>query len=115
MDFLSIFTHGAIGHCGCGAQAERLPCKATFSEEIALVQNTDCGFLPDLRHNGESYLSFLDVKNSIGRVALNKNLLVLANGGDCPAAVYGRKECLGIEFAAFLGGYYGCHDWPLLC
>src|ERR1700687_1505822 len=29
------FQHGAIGHCGCGAQAERLPRKATFSEEIA--------------------------------------------------------------------------------
>jgi hypothetical protein len=26
-------------------QAERLPCKATFSEEIALVQNAYCGFL----------------------------------------------------------------------
>jgi len=27
------FHHGAIGHCGCGAQAERLPCQATFSEK----------------------------------------------------------------------------------
>jgi hypothetical protein len=57
--------HGAIGHRGCEAQTERLPGKATFSEEIAPVQNADCGFLPDLRHNGEFYLSVLYIKNSI--------------------------------------------------
>jgi len=38
--------YGAIGHCGCGAKSERLSRKATFSEEIALVQNADGGFLP---------------------------------------------------------------------
>ena len=38
--------HRAIGYCGCGAQAERLASEATFSEEIALVQNADGGFLP---------------------------------------------------------------------
>src|SRR5260370_6317237 len=70
------FHHGAIGHCGCGAQAERLPCKAIFADEIALVQNAYCGFLPDLRHNGEFYLSFLYIKNSIGRVALSKDRLL---------------------------------------
>jgi hypothetical protein len=53
------FHHGAIGHRGCGAQAARMSSEATFSEEIALFQNADCGFLPDLRHNGEFYLSFL--------------------------------------------------------
>ncbi|HXM12391.1 MAG TPA: hypothetical protein VN946_20740 [Terriglobales bacterium] len=53
------FHHGAIGHCGCGAEAERLPRKATLTEEIATVQNADCGFLADLRHNGKFYLSFL--------------------------------------------------------
>ena len=74
--------HGAIGHCGCGAQAERLPCKATFSEEIALVQNAYCGFLPGLRHDGESYLSFLYIKNSIGRVALSKDRLLFGKSFD---------------------------------
>jgi len=38
--------HSAIGHCGCGAQADRLSGEATFSEEIALVQNAYGGFLP---------------------------------------------------------------------
>src|ERR1700687_3531937 len=113
MDFLSIFTHGAIGHCGCGAQAEWLPCKAAFSEEIALVQNANCGFLPDLRHNGEFYLSFLYVKNSIGRIALGKDRLLFGKSFDLSTAVDGGKECLGIEFA-FLGRYHGCHNWPPL-
>ena len=44
------FHHGAVGHCGCGAQTERLSCKATLAEEIALFQNADCGFLADLRN-----------------------------------------------------------------
>jgi integrase len=44
--------HRAIGHCGCGEQTESLPCKATFPEEIALVQNAYRSFLPVLRHNG---------------------------------------------------------------
>src|ERR1700687_5781369 len=114
MDFLSIFTHGAIGHCGCGAQAERLPCKATFSEEIALVQNAYCGFLPVRRHNCEFHLSFLNIKNSIGRVALSKDRLLFGKSCDLPTAVDGRKKCLGIEFVGFLRRYHGCHNWTLL-
>src|SRR5439155_3764509 len=90
-----------------------VPCKATFSEEIALVQNAYCGFLPALRHNGEFYLSFLYIKNSIGRVALNKDRLLFGKRCDLPTAVDGRKEGLGIEFAEFLGRYDGCHEAPL--
>ena len=102
-----------IGHCGCGAQAEKLPCKATFSEEIALVQNADCGFLPDFRHNGEFYLSLLYIKNSVGRIALSKDRLLFGKCFDLPtAAVDGRKERLGIEFAEFIGRYHECHDGP---
>jgi hypothetical protein len=102
------FHHGAIGHCGCGAQAERLPCKATFSEEIALVQNAECGFLPDLRHNGEFHLSFFYIKNSIGRVPLSKDRPLFGKSFDLSTAVDGRKECLGIEFDESLGR---CHEW----
>src|ERR1700730_1065658 len=106
--------HRAIGHCGCGAQAERLPYKATIFEKITLVQNAYCGFLPPPRHNGELHLSFLYVKNSIGRVALNKDPLLFGKSCDLPTFADGRKECLGIEFAGFLGRYNGCHDWPPL-
>jgi hypothetical protein len=102
------FHHGAIGHCGCGAQAQGLTCKATFSEEIALVQNAYGGFLPDLRHNGEFYLSFLYIKNSIGRVALSKDRLLFGKSLDLSTAVDGRKEYLGIELAEFFGC---CHEW----
>src|ERR1019366_3672577 len=93
---------------------ERLPFKAPFSEEIALVQNPYCGFLPALRHNGESHLTFPYIKNSIGRVALSKDRLLFGKGYDLSTAVDGRKEFLGIEFAEFLGCYHGCHDGPLL-
>jgi hypothetical protein len=107
------FHHGAIGHGGCGAQAERLPGKATFSEEIALIQNAYGGFLPGLRHNRESHLSFPYIKNGIGGVALSKDRLFFGKSFDLSTAVDGRKECLGVEFE-FLGGYHGRHEWPPL-
>src|ERR1022692_2846868 len=108
------FHHRAIGHCSCGAHAEWLPSKATLSEEISLVQNADGGFLPDRRHNGEFYLPFLYVKNSIARVALSKDRLLLRKSFDLSTVVDGRKECLGIELAEFPGRCYGCHNCPPL-
>src|ERR1700691_3511815 len=102
------FHDGAIGHRGFRAQAERLSRKATFAEEIAIVQNAYCGFLPDLRHNGESYLSFLYVINSIGRVALSKYRLLLKTSFDLSTAVDGGEECLSIKFDESLGC---CHEW----
>src|ERR1035437_7581361 len=77
-------------------------------------ENAYCGFLPDLRHNGEFYLSFLDIKNTIGRVALSKDRLLFGKSCDLSTAVDGRKECLGIELDEFLGRYHSCHDWPPL-
>jgi hypothetical protein len=51
----------------------------------------------------------LYIENSIARIALNKNRLLLAKGCDLPtAAVDGGKECFGIEFDEFLGR---CHEW----
>jgi len=89
--------HRASGQCGGEAHAELLPCKATFAEESALVQNAYCGFLSDLRNHGEFYLSFLYVKNSIGRVALSKDRLPFSKSFDLSAAVDGRdpapKKC----------------------
>jgi hypothetical protein len=40
------------------------PCEATFSEEIAPIQNAYRGFLPALRHNREFYFSFLNIKTA---------------------------------------------------
>jgi hypothetical protein len=56
----------------------------------------------------------LYIKNSIGRVALNKDRLLLGKSFDLPTAVDGRKESLGIEFAEFLRRYDGCHNRPPL-
>ena len=88
------------------------PSKATFSEEIALVQNAYRGFLPGLRHNGELYLSSLYIKNSVGRVALNKDLLSLEKRSDLPTAVNHREKCLGIKLAEIVGRYHSFHDRP---
>jgi hypothetical protein len=87
-----------------------LSCKATFAEKIALVKNADGGFLPALRYDRESYLPGLNIENSVGRVTLDKDRLLFCESHDLPSAVDGRKEFLGIEFAAFLGRCYGCHD-----
>jgi hypothetical protein len=64
---------------------------------------------PALRHDRESYLPGLNIKTGIGRVALNKDPLLFGEIRDLPPAVDGRKESLGIEFAAFLGRCHGCH------
>jgi hypothetical protein len=94
--------HGAIGHGGCGAQAQWLPCQATLPEEIALLQNADCGFLPDLRHNGEFYLSLLYIKNSIRRVALSKYRLLLGNASIFLPPLMVERNVLGSNLMSFL-------------
>jgi aspartate ammonia-lyase len=76
--------------------------KATFTEEVALVQNGDGGFLPALRHDRESYLPGLNIKHGIGRVALNKDPLLFGEIRDLPPAVdASRSFCercaVGIE------------------
>ena len=38
--FLADSHYRAIGHCACGTHSEGLSCKATFSEKVALVQNS---------------------------------------------------------------------------
>jgi hypothetical protein len=91
-----------------------LACKATFAEEIALVQNPDGGFLPNLRHNGKFYLSLLNIKNRIGRVTLSKYRRLFEKGHDLSAVVDGRKEGLGIEFDKFLGRFYERHNSSLM-
>jgi hypothetical protein len=94
--------HHAIGHGVCRAHAEGLACKTAFSEKIALVQNRNRGFLAGLGQDVKSDLAFLNVKDGIGRVALNKDDLTCGKSCYCPAVLDGRKEGLGIESRAFL-------------
>ena len=105
--------HRAIGHCCCRAHAEGLSRKATFSKEIALSQNPYGGFFPALGHHSELYPPFLNVKNSVGRVALSKNRLLFGERCDGPAAIDGRKECLGSNLRRFLAAAAGAMIGPL--
>ena len=109
--FLLDAHYRAVGHRDRGAQAARLSCEGTVSEEITLVQNGYCGFLPAHRHNGESYLSLLYIENRISRVTLSKDHPFVRKGRDCSTAVDGREEGLEIEFAPFLGRGHWCHGW----
>ena len=59
----------AICQRGCRVDAERLSCKATFSEEIARIQYGYRDFLAVLRDEVELYFALLDVKNRIARCA----------------------------------------------
>src|ERR1700728_249276 len=83
--------HRAIGYRGCGAQADRLPRKATLPEEIALVQDADGRFLSALGQDSEFYLSFPYIKNRIGGVALSEDALLFGSGCDRSSAADGRK------------------------
>jgi hypothetical protein len=96
------FHHGAIGHCGCGAQAESLPRKATLPKESTFAQDADCCFFPDLSHNGEFYFSFLYVKNSIGRIALSKGRLLCEKRCDLSTPLIVERKVWGSKFMSFL-------------
>jgi hypothetical protein len=93
----------AICHRGCSPHAQRLSCKATFSEEIARIQYAYRGFLAVLRDDRESYLPILDIKHRITRGALSVNGLFFCNRHNFPAFADGGKEFMGVELAAVLG------------
>jgi hypothetical protein len=77
---------------------------------VAKHRRRDCPVRqPSPKKSPSFYLSFLYIKNSIGRVALSKNRLLFVKSYDLPTTVNGRKECLGIEFAEFLGVRTGTH------
>src|ERR1700722_3518324 len=82
----------------------------SVSEEIALFQNADCGFLADLRYDSEPYLSLSYIENSIRRIPLSKDGLPSRKIFDLSSAVDGRKKCLGIEFGEFLRCRHECHN-----
>jgi hypothetical protein len=52
----------------------------------------------------------LNVKNSVGQVALTKDRLLFGKSFVFSTTVDGRKECLGIELPELLGRFDGCHD-----
>lgn len=59
------------------------PAKASFAKEIIVAEHGDDCFFSLLRNDDDLHPPFLDIENSIGRVALRKDarvLWVLANG-----------------------------------
>jgi NAD binding domain of 6-phosphogluconate dehydrogenase/X-Pro dipeptidyl-peptidase (S15 family) len=75
------------------------------AETIASQGATYGGFFPCGRYNGEFYLSFLNIKNSVGGIALSENALLLGVRRYRPAVIDGRKKSLRIKFN-FLGRYF---------
>jgi hypothetical protein len=59
MDFLSIFITEQSVIAVAEHKRRGCPVRQPSPKKSPLVQNAYCGFLPDLRHNGEFYLSFL--------------------------------------------------------
>lgn len=74
--------------------------KATLSKKVALVQNADGGLLPGTRHNAEPYRASVDIKHSIGWIALGKDGLLSVEGLNLFAVPWVRKECYAIELDA---------------
>ena len=104
--------HRTIAHRGCGAQAERLPRKATLPEEIALVQNADGRFLPALRQDSEFYLSFPYIKDSIGGVALSEDGLLFGTASIVLPPLMVERNVLVSNLMSFGVAATSVISWP---
>ena len=73
--------------CGGAGHALKLAGQASFAKEVARPQDGNNGFLAVLRDDRELDLAFLDIENSVGRVALQEDLMVLPVVGQSPSLV----------------------------
>ncbi len=87
MAFLSIFVTEQSVIALAEQSRTRCPVRQPFPEEVTNAQKTYGGFFPCSRDNGEFYLSFLNVKNCIGSIALSEYALLLGVRGYCPAVI----------------------------
>jgi len=67
----------AFHHCRHSRHAQRLPHQASFANEIADSKDRDDCFFPLLGNNGDFNLALLDVENSIRRLSLREDGLIL--------------------------------------
>ena len=74
----------AVGHRGGRRHAQKLTGKTAFSEEITFAQNAQGCLSPTFRYNAELYLSLLDKKQSVGRIALCEYRFLLLNRRHIP-------------------------------
>src|ERR1051326_6179066 len=76
--------------------AQRLSCKATFSEEIAWIQYAYRSFLAVFRNDGKSDLALVDVEDRIAGCALSVDRFFLWKRHNLSALTDAGKELLRI-------------------
>ena len=74
----------AVCHCASRGRAGRLTSDGIFANKIAITQYVEDCFLPSLGLNAESYFSFLNDKQSIGRITLSIDCLSFSEGHHLP-------------------------------
>src|SRR5437879_4524771 len=99
----------AIGHCRCRAHAKGLSGKGAFAEKTLVTQYADGCFFASFGDNREFYFSRLQIENRICRISLRENGPLFRKEHSFPTLTNCGKECLGVEFAAFLGNCAGTH------
>jgi hypothetical protein len=84
-----------------------------LTDEIAWAQEGDCRFLPLFGDNGELYSTSLDIKHSIGRLALGEDRLLISHLKERPAKAGFSEKGLRIE-RHLLRRLHGKASFPLL-
>jgi len=74
--FLEPHDH-TFSHCGGRSDAQWLPGQASLAAEIARSKDRNDCFFPLLGNNGEFDLAVLDVEDSIRRLTLREDNLIL--------------------------------------
>lgn len=74
-----------------------MACQATFSKEVSRSQNRDNGLFALFGDNGELDLPLPNIEDSLRRVPLRKNLLVLRVVGMRLSLTDSGEKALGIE------------------
>src|ERR1700730_3057095 len=92
----------AVCHCRRGSHTESLACQRPFTEKISLAQYADGGFLAGLGYDSEPHFALLDIENSVSRIPLCEDPLLLGNSQALPALANGREEGAGIEPSVLL-------------
>ena len=75
--------------------------QGALAEEVSLAYDCNGCLFANLGYNGQADFTFLDIKDSVGVVALRKYRLSFRNDDDFPAVADGREEDAGIK--CFLG------------
>ena len=90
---------GALGNRGDGRHAQWLPGEATLAKEVPSSQHRNDRLLALLGNNCALDLPFLDVEDSLCRVALRENLLVF------------RVVCMRLSFSDLGQKGFGIENW----